>query len=602
MTARISDYALIGNCRTAALVGRNGSIDWMCAPRFDSPACFAALLGSAENGRWLLSPELPRNVKRRYRPDTLILETEYTTRTGTVMVIDFMPIDVNDPTIMRIVRVTRGRVRMKMDLAIRFDYGLTIPWVSRQEDGSLQAVSGANRFILYSTTPVHGQGMRTISAFSLKTEETAVFELRFGNSFHRKTSKLSHGSALMSTEKFWRTWTSRCVYKGPHRDAVVRSLITLKALMYEPTGAIVAAPTTSLPEKPRGKRNWDYRYCWLRDATFTLLGFMHAGYKIEAANWKNWLVRVASGAAHQIRVMYGVAGERLIPEWTLPWLNGYRKSIPVRIGNDASNQFQLDIYGELTDALLHAQRAGIDVRDDFNLVVEVLEYLQKAWHLPDHGIWEVRKETRHFTHSKVMAWVAFDRGIQIAGQFRLRTPIARWKATREKIHASVCRHGFNLRLGSFVRSYGSTEVDASLLLLPLVGFLPVTDRRIAGTVNLIEKRLLRRGLVMRTEASLGTKNKGDAEGAFLPCSFWLADYYELTHQRRKLSRMLQRLLKLGNDVGLLSEEYDMEKRHSVGNFPQALSHVAMVNTIINHYDPSGSSRQRSAASKTDTLL
>jgi GH15 family glucan-1,4-alpha-glucosidase len=597
MNDRISDYALIGNCKTAALVNRNGSIDWMCVPRFDSPACFAALLGSPENGRWWLRPEAAHKSVRRYRPNTLILETQFSTASGTVLVTDFMPMKTRPVFLIRIVRGIRGHVRMQMELVIRFDYGLTIPWVTQQADGSLLAVSGANQLVLCSSARLRGQGLRTVGSFDIKAGQIAVFELRYSNSLHRKRPKRHPKLLMKETERFWREWASRCTYDGPHQDAVIRSLITLKALTYAPTGGIVAAPTTSLPEKPGGARNWDYRYCWLRDATFTLLGFIHSGYKAEARSWQRWLLRAAAGSAEQIKVLYGIAGERLINEQEATWLRGHQRSRPVRIGNAASQQFQLDIFGELMDALHNSVQSKSDRMSNLDFRNEILGHVQKVWREPDHGIWEVREKTRHFTHSKVMAWVAFDRAIRDAEKYSFDSPLLRWKATRDEIHADVCRFGFNSRLGSFVRFYDSTEVDASLLLLPLVGFLPATDPRISGTVRLIEKRLLYRGLVMRTEASKGKKTVAAGEGAFLPCSFWLADYYELTGQRGKLDRLLEKLLDIRNDAGLLSEEYDIDSRQLIGNFPQALSHVAMVNTIISRYYTHGPARQRSGSAR-----
>ena len=602
MTINVSDYALIGSGETAALVSRDGSIDWMCAPRFDSPACFASLIGSPENGRWLLRPAAAHKSTRRYRPNTLILETRFSTASGAVLVTDFMPVKTSDQLLIRIVRGLRGRVSMQTELVIRCDYGLTIPWVTREPDGSLLAVSGANEFVLSSSVRLHGEEFRSISSFDIKSGQTAVFTLRYRNSFRHKRLRLNPQSLLNKTERFWRKWTSRCTYKGPHRDAVIRSLITLKALMYAPTGGIVAAPTTSLPETPGGTRNWDYRYCWLRDATFTLLGLFHAGYTAEARSWKHWLLRSSAGRALEIKVLYGVAGERLISEQEVPWLRGYQHSRPVRVGNAASEQFQLDVFGELMDVLHHAGRSPDDRMSKLDLRVEVLQYLQKVWRQPDHGIWEVRGKAFQFTHSKVMAWVAFDRAIRDAEKYGLNVPLAQWKATRDEIHENVCRLGFNSRLGSFVKFYGSTEIDGNLLLLPLVGFLPATDPRIAGTVRLIERRLLRRGFVMRWEASKRTKKKGATEGAFLPCSFWLADYYELTGQREKLDRLLKKLLKIRNDVGLLSEEYDVATGRLIGNFPQALTHVGMLNTIINRYSEDGPARQRSGSAASTELL
>jgi GH15 family glucan-1,4-alpha-glucosidase len=599
MPAAIADYALIGNCGTAALVARDGSIDWLCLPRFDSPACFAALLGTSENGRWQLKPAAQASVLRRYRPHTLVLETEFRTAEGKALLIDFMPLREANPRIIRIVQGRSGNVRMEMDIVIRFDYGLTVPWVT-QTDGALCAVAGPHRLFLRASVPMRGKGLRTISEFTVKAGETAHFELQYGSSFQiaRRRSQPRLEAVLKKTEESWCKWTARCTYKGRWSDTVERSLITLKALSYAPTGGIVAAPTTSLPETPGGPRNWDYRFCWLRDATFTLLALIHAGYHDEARRWQRWLVRAAAGSADQLQIMYGVAGERLLREWEVPWLPGYQHSLPIRVGNAASEQLQLDVYGELAD-VLHQARASARTGGaaGFDLQLAQLEHLRKIWRRPDHGIWEMRGRARHFTHSKVMTWVAFDRAIRSAEEFRLTAPLDEWRSIRREIRDQVCRFGFDSRLGSFVQSYGSKEVDASLLLLPLVGFLPPKDPRIVGTVRAIEKKLIRSGFVMRNKSAKHTRYSGADEGAFLPCSFWLADYYELAGRRADAVRLLKRLLKLQNDVGLLSEEYHAGKRQLVGNFPQALSHLALVNTIINLYTTRGPARQRSLANR-----
>jgi len=592
MPAAIADYALIGDCETAALVDRNGSIDWLCLPRFDSPACFAALLGSPENGRWQLRPHDDARVARRYRPRTLILETEFRTATGKATLIDFMPLHKGNPRIIRIVRGDRGEIRMEMDLAIRFDYGLTVPWVT-QQNGLLFAVAGPHRLVLRSSVPTQGRGLHTVADFSVKAGETARFVLLYENSFDPARSRASAKSALKGTETWWRNWAARCRYRGRGADAVQRSLITLKALIYARTGGIVAAPTTSLPEQPSAWRNWDYRYCWVRDATFTLLGLFHTGYHQEARRWKEWLIRAVAGSVEQMQVMYGVTGERLLREWEVRWLQGYKHARPVRVGNAASEQLQLDIYGELFD-VLHQARSSAQIRgEDIDFQLAVLEHLEKIWRQPDHGIWEVRGRPRHFTHSKVMVWVAFDRAIRSAERFRRRAPLAKWRVIRQEIHQEICSLGFDREAGSFVQSYGSKQIDASLLLLPLVGFLPPTDCRIRSTVRRIEKELMRRGFVMRytTDPHDGRPVK---EGAFLPCSFWLADYYLLAGRRKAAIKLLERLLKARNDVGLLSEEYDVQNRSLTGNFPQALSHVALINTIISIYTRHGPARQRSS--------
>ncbi|MGH9728962.1 MAG: glycoside hydrolase family 15 protein [Candidatus Acidiferrales bacterium] len=592
----IGDYALMGDCETAALVARDGSIDWLCVPRFDSPACFAALLGSPENGRWLLAPSAKAAISRRYRPHTLILETVFQVANGQVTLIDFMPLRGRNSRIIRIVRGDRGSVQMQMDLVIRFDYGVTVPWVT-QADGSLTAVAGPNRLILRTSVPTQGKNFHTVSEFIVKPGKTVHFELEYGNSFQSPGRKINPKSYLAKTEKSWSKWASRGKYHGPLADAVERSLITLKALTYAPTGGITAAPTTSLPEKIGGSRNWDYRYCWLRDATFALLGFIHAGYHQEARKWKAWLVRSAAGSPDQLQVMYGVAGERLLHEWQLPWLRGYRHSSPVRVSNAASDQLQLDIYGELADTLYQARTATKGKDPDFALQIALLGHLQKIWRRPDHGIWEVRDEKRQFTHSKVMAWVAFDRTIRSAERFKIKAPLERWRAVRQEIHDDVCRLGFNSHLGSFVRSYGSKDIDASLLLLPIVGFLPPLDSRIVGTVRMIERKLMRGGFLTRYASAKGGRYSRVKEGAFLPCSFWLADYYGLAGRRDDAERLLKCVLKIRNDVGLLSEEYYTKKRQLVGNFPQALSHVALINSIINLYSPHGPARQRSNSSR-----
>jgi GH15 family glucan-1,4-alpha-glucosidase len=594
MAALIEDYALIGDCETAALVSHAGSIDWLCLPRFDSDACFASLLGKPENGCWQIVPHGRVEVKRQYRQATLILETDFVTSTGSVTLIDFMPLRKTNPQIVRMVRGNRGSVRMRMDLRIRFDYGRTVPWVTRREDGSLGATAGPHLLIFHSSVPVRGEGLCTVSDFTVEAGATVHFELQHGSSFGRAPSAMDPHSALRKTEESWRKWISRCKYDGPWADALKRSLITLKALTYEPTGGVLAAPTTSLPEQPGGSRNWDYRYCWLRDATFTMLALMHAGYHREARRWRDWLARSVAGSASQIQVLYGVAGEREVSEWEVPWLAGYRGASPVRVGNAASQQLQLDVFGELAD-VLHRGRARVtrSSQASFDLQREILSHLKKIWREPDHGIWEVRGKPRHFTHSKVMAWVAFDRAIKTAEQLQLKAPLERWRSIRARIHSDVCRYGFSRKLGSFVQFYGSKEVDANLLLIPLVGFLPPTDPRIAGTVRQIEAKLLRNGFVLRYDPRRINDGLPRGEGAFLPCTFWLADNYALLGRPAEAKQLLERLLKLRNDVGLLSEEYHLETRRLVGNFPQAFSHVALVNTIVNLYTKRGPAFHRS---------
>jgi GH15 family glucan-1,4-alpha-glucosidase len=589
----IRDYAIIGDLETAALVARNGSIDWLCLPRFDSPACFAALLGTPDNGRWLIAPKADAKIKRRYRPDSLILETEFRTAKGAVTLIDFMPVRTRNPKIVRIVRGKSGSVRMQMDLAIRFDYGLTVPWVTTSRNGLHIAVAGPNRVVLRCSVPVRGEDLRTVSDFTVKAGEEAHFEMRYARSFRRFSPDSDLKASLRETERLWRKWAKRCKYKGPFSADVRRSLITLKALTYHPTGGIVAAPTTSLPEVPKGGHNWDYRYCWLRDATFTLLGFIHAGYRREALRWKDWLVRTVAGSADQVQVLYGPAGERLLREWEVPWLSGYQGALPVRVGNLASEQLQLDLYGELADVLHQAHLATKHDGSNFDLQLLLMQHLARIWREPDHGIWELRGRPHQFTHSKVMTWVAFDRCVRSAELFGGRAPVDEWRGIREEIHEDVCRNGFDSRLRSFVQFYGSKEVDASLLLIPLVGFLPANDQRVVGTVRRIEETLLNGGFVMRFR---DMKTRGQKpEGAFLPCSFWLADYYQLAGRPASAKRLLKRLLDLCNDVGLLSEEYDVASKQFCGNFPQALTHVALVNTVINLHSKHGPMHQRSGA-------
>jgi len=594
MPSAIEDYAMIGNCKTAALVGRDGSMDWLCLPRFDSDACFAALLGAPEHGRWQIAPVDKHEVKRRYREGTLILETQVKTKEGAATLIDFMPIGSDGPEVIRIVRGDRGRVHMRMDLTIRFDYGRTVPWMTRRNGASL-AIAGPHMVVLRSSVPVRGEDLRTVSEFTVDAGKTLHFSLKYASSFERAPSAATPNSALRKTEAFWRRWISRCKYHGPWAEVVQRSLITLKALIYEPTGGMVAAPTTSLPEFLEGKRNWDYRYCWLRDATFTLLALLHAGYEQEACRWRDWLVRSVAGSADQTQIMYGVAGERMLPEWKIPWLPGYLGASPVRIGNAASEQLQLDVFGEVAD-VLHQNTCFTKQRPrpDFSLRPVLIDHLEQIWREPDHGIWEVRGPKQHFTHSKVMAWVAFDRAVKTVERFRLDQPVERWREIRDSIHKDVCKFAYDPGLGSFVQAYGSKEMDAALLLLPLVGFLPPSDPRIRGTVQRIEQDLLRDGFVMRYQTERVEDGLPAGEGAFLPCSFWLADVYQLMGRHSDAKRLLKRLLKLQNDVGLLSEEYHPLKKRLLGNFPQAFSHVALVNTIINLNATKTPAKQRSS--------
>jgi GH15 family glucan-1,4-alpha-glucosidase len=582
MSRPIEDYALIGDCETAALVGRDGSIDWLCWPRFDSPACFAALLGTPEHGRWLIAPvDAAARVSRRYRGHTLILETTFVTAEGTATLIDFMPPRGHNSDVVRIVRGDDGRVRMRTELILRFDYGRTIPWVTKRADGGYCAIAGPDRVVLHTTAPLHGEAMATVGEFEVTAGSSVSFVLTHGPSHLPAAEAADPEPALASTESFWKDWMEHGV-EGDWADVLGRSLVTLKALTYAPTGGLVAAPTTSLPECIGGARNWDYRYCWVRDATLTLLALMNAGYYGEARAWRDWLLRAAAGAPAQLQIMYGVGGERRLPETSLPWLPGYEQSAPVRIGNDAAHQLQLDVYGELMDALYQARRGGLTPREtDWAFQTALLEHLESVWQEADAGIWEMRGPPRHFTFSKVMAWVAFDRGVRTAEQFSLVAPLDRWRRTRRTIHDTVCRDGFSQQRGSFTQSFGSEELDASLLLLPTVGFLPVSDQRIRDTIAAIEQDLLVDGVVLRYNTHSGADGLPPGEGAFLACTLWLADVYVLQGRQDDALRLFNHVVSLANDVGLLSEEYDSRAKRLVGNFPQAFSHVALINTVHN---------------------
>jgi GH15 family glucan-1,4-alpha-glucosidase len=583
MPQRIEDYALIGDCETAALVGRDGSIDWLCMPRFDSDAFFASLLGETRHGRWLLAPrDANARASRRYRSNTLILETRFETADDAVTVVDFMPLRGKGADIARLVRGERGRVTMGMELVIRFGYGAIVPWVSRLEDGTLRAIAGPDMLVLRTPVPHHGENMKTVAEFTVTEGETVPFVLTHCPSHLPPPRAIDAEAALEATERYWTEWAGRCRGAGPWTEAVVRSLITLKALTYAPTGGIVAAPTTSLPEQLGGARNWDYRFCWLRDATLTLLALMNAGYYDEAASWREWLLRAVAGSPEQLQIMYGVAGERRLSEWEVSWLPGYEGARPVRVGNAAYRQAQLDVYGELMDALHQARRGGLAVSvSGWALQRAVLGHLEKIWQEPDEGIWETRGRRQQFTHSKVMAWLAFDRMIRSAEVFGLPGPVEHWKKIRAAIHADVCARGFDPELGSFVRAYGTKELDASLLLLPEIGFLPPSDERVRGTVAAIERRLLVDGFVLRYDTARSDDGLPPGEGAFLACSFWLADAYVMLGRMDDARQLFERLLDLRNDVGLLSEEYDPVSGRLVGNFPQAFSHIALVNTANN---------------------
>ncbi len=578
----IEDYALIGDCETAALVSRGGSIDWLCFPRFDSHACFAALLGTPEHGRWLLAPAGPVTAVRRwYRGDTAVLETELTTADGVVSLLDFMPIRSGLPDLVRIVVGRRGRVAMRMELVIRFDYGSVVPWV-RRVPGGISAVAGPDGLLLRTQVPLRGEDFRTVADFDVAEGEEIGFDLTWFPSHQEARQELDPHEALRDTETWWTEWAAQCTVTGPWRDAVMRSLITLKALTYRPTGAIVAAPTTSLPERFGGMRNWDYRYCWLRDATFTLLALMSAGYTDEAAAWRDWLVRAVAGRPEQIHIMYGIGGERRLTELELAWLPGFEASSPVRIGNAAHAQFQLDVFGEVLDATHQGWKRGVPHDDNaWRIDTALVNFLESAWREPDEGIWEVRGPRRHFTHSKMMAWVAMDRAVKGIEQFGLEGPVDRWRAIRDAIHQEVCARGYDANQKAFVQFYGSPLLDASLLMMPLVGFLPVSDPRVRGTIEAIERHLARDGFVSRYQTTPEVDGLPTGEASFLLCSFWLVDCLELVGRHDDATRLFDRLLSIRNDVGLLAEGYDTDQRRLAGNFPQAFSHVGLINSALN---------------------
>ena len=582
MSQRIEDYGVVGDTHTAALVGRDGSVDWLCFPRFDSGACFAALLGDERHGRWLLAPAGGiRRVSRRYRPGTLVLETTFETEDGSVRIVDSMPPRRRHPNLIRIVDGLAGRVPMRMQLVARFEYGSIVPWVSRRR-GLLSAVAGPEALTLRSPTELRGEELTTVAEFTVGAGESVPFVLTWHLSYERAPRPIDAHRAVAETEAWWREWSRRCSYEGEWKEAVQSSLVVLKALTYAPTGGLVAAATTSLPELLGGVRNWDYRYCWVRDATFALYALMTAGYTAEARAWRDWLVRAVAGEPRQMQIMYGVAGERRLSELELDWLPGYEGSAPVRIGNGAAQQYQLDVYGELMDSLHQARRVGLPVHPTAWHVQRVLlDFLESGWREADDGIWEVRGPRRHFTHSKVMAWVAFDRAVKAVEQFGLTGPVERWRALREEIHAEICREGYDPERKTFTQYYGSSALDASLLMIPLVGFLPPSDPRVAGTVEAIERELLHDGFVRRYSTSTEVDGLPEGEAAFLACTFWLADNLALLGRREEARRLFERVLDLRNDLGLLSEEYDATAGRLVGNFPQALSHVGLVNTAYN---------------------
>lgn len=594
MACRIEDYALIGDCRSAALVGIDGSIDWLCLPRFDSDALFCSLLGTPDNGFWKIAPTMATtSVRRAYHDGTMTLETELTCDEGTISITDFMPRGDDGPGLVRIVTGKAGAVHVRSELALRFNFGKTVPWV-QSFDGYLQAVSGPDLVRVWTPVATHGEGLRTVSDFVVRPGERLAFVMRWGPSYGAAMpAALDPEAALARCEHEWNDWVARGKVEGAYEKEIRRSLLTLKALTFAPTGGIVAAPTTSLPEQLGGVRNWDYRFCWVRDATFTLFSLMSVGYQEEAKAFRAWLLRAAAGAPDQLQILYGIAGEHRLAEVELPWLEGYEGSKPVRIGNAAADQLQLDVYGELIDTLYSARDAGLaQTDDDWALERSLLRHLETAWREPDHGIWEVRGPRRHFVHSKVMCWVAFDRGVKSIQRWGLDGPLERWIAARDEIHADICAQGLDSEHGGFAQYYGSTEPDASLLLLPIVGFLPPTDPRIVRTVLNIEKRLVGNGFVHRYIPRPGVDGLPEGEGAFLACSFWLVDALVLLGRLEEARAHFERLLGLVSDVGLLAEEYASSSKRMLGNFPQALSHVALVNSALNLTRVDGPARRR----------
>jgi len=583
MAQLIEDYALIGNNATVALVGRNGSIDWAGFPRFDSAACFAALLGSQEDGHWRIAPKAEHpSIKRRYREGTLVLETEFSTPEGTVVQIDCMDRRGEHQDIIRLVRGTRGRVPMQLQLVVRFDYGSIVPWVSRMDDGRLQAIAGPDRVVLSGPVDFRGEDFKTRADFEIAEGQEIPFVFTWSHSYLPSPHELDAAAAIQNVTRAWEKWSNKHIPKGPYREAILRSLITLKALTHHSTGGIVAAATTSLPEEIGGVRNWDYRYCWLRDSTYTLYALMEAGFIEEAKAWREWLLRAVAGNPNQMQIMYGVAGERRLTEFDVPELAGYEASKPVRIGNAASEQLQLDVYGEVLDSFYQARCRGLEKLDvAWGLQRALVDHIETIWSHPDDGIWEIRGPRRHFVHSKVMAWVAVDRAIRTIQDFGEEGPLERWIRLRAEIHDEVCRFGYSREINSFVQYFGSKELDASLLMLPLVGFLPADDPKMLNTVAAVEKHLLRDGLVVRYNTRSSVDGLPGDEGAFLACSFWLVDNYVLQDRHDEARALFDRLLTLRNDVGLLSEEYDPREHRQLGNFPQAFSHLALVNSAHN---------------------
>ncbi len=583
MPGRIEDYAMIGDRETAALIARDGSIDWLCWPRFDSDACFAALLGTNEHGRWLLAPADPViESTRRYRDDTLILETRHRTERGVVTVVDFMPPRGNGSDLIRLVICKEGEVAMHTELVLRFGYGAAVPWVTHVESDVWRAVAGPDMVMLRTRAPMHGENLKSVADFTLRKGESMAFTLVYADSTSNTFHFPEPQEALEQTEAFWTQWAAKCAPPNRWEREVRRSLTVLRALIYAPTGGIIAAPTTSLPEHLGGARNWDYRYCWLRDATLTLLALMDAGYYEEACNWRDWLLRAVAGSPDQLQIMYGIGGERRLMEWEADWLPGYESSRPVRIGNEAYKQLQLDVFGEVMDALHQARAGGLPpVEATWALQRKLLEFLERIWEQPDYGIWEVRGPPQHFTHSKIMAWVAFDRAVKDAEKYGFEAPLDRWKALRDRIHADVCEKAYDAARNTFVQAYGSEHLDASALLIPELGFLSADDPRVHGTIEAIESTLLKDGFVLRYDTEETDDGLPPGEGAFLACSFWLVNAYAMIGRRDDAVELFERLLSLTNDVGLLAEEYDTHHERQVGNFPQAFSHLSLIVTALN---------------------
>lgn len=595
MPGRIEDYGLIGDCETAALVGRDGSIDWLCWPRFDADACFAALLGDPTNGRWKIAPsDTSAKSNWRYRADSLILETEHRTARGSVRVTDFMPPRDDTPNLVRLVTGLSGEVEMACEIILRFGYGSIVPWVSRLDDGGLSATAGPDRVVLHAPVQLTARDMTTVADFTVKAGQTVAFVLTYGPSHLSPPVAIDPHQALVETEAFWRDWSARGDVSGPHAEAIRRSLITLKALTHAPTGGVVAAPTTSLPEHLGGVRNWDYRFCWVRDATLTLLALMNAGYFEEAAAWRDWLLRAVAGSPEQMQIMYGLAGERRLTEWIVDWLPGYENAKPVRIGNGAHDQFQLDVYGELMDALHQARKGGLEESEPAWALQKVLvRHVEGAWEKPDDGLWEVRGARRHFTFSKVMAWVAIDRAVKSVEQFGLDGDVAHWRRLRQHMHDQICARAFDPVRGVFTQAYGRPELDASLLLLAEVGFLTADDPRFRATVEAVERDLLRDGFLLRYDTRAADDGLPPGEGAFLACSFWLVDAWLMIGRHEDAQALFERLLAVRNDLGLLAEEFDPRADRLCGNYPQAFSHIGLINAAFNLSRAAKPTEQRS---------